>query len=276
MNLSGQAISTNPSQDSADGRLGLDETGIGGQAASHEHVLPLTEGIFGAVPMPTLLLAADRSVIEANTAAHAMLAAHTVLERALSCLREPAIADDNAHSALAASLGLELARICDRAAHRRGVKVQHLHFGSTSEVAGGTLPVLLFTVTAIGSLDDPSLLCVIEDLGAFPADHEPAGDAQQLGHQFIRALGLTPAQARVAGFVARGAAPAQIAERLGVTLPTVRRNLRVAMQKMGVRNRHGLALIVLRVARRLREEVGPALRAPIGSVTHTDVMVDWV
>jgi len=268
MSISNLAFTHNTPPSRTDSASNFEAGMIGG----HPHVLPPTEGIFGAVAVPTLLLAADRSVIEANRPAHEMLAAHPVLAHAFAGLRDPAAACEGG---AVAELTQSLSRLCDRACLRCGAKVQHLHFGSAPSESAPALPTFLLSVTAIGSRDEPSLLCVIEHLGRF-TEAQDSEDTLHPGTDLGRALGLTPRQTRVAAYLAQGCSPAQIAERLGIKPNSVRRTLRAVMQRVGVRHRHDLALHTLRVARRMRTgQAGTAIQ-PIGMGAAPAPVIDWV
>lgn len=72
----------------------------------------------------------------------------------------------------------------------------------------------------------PLALVMLEDPGA--PDVQPDAALRQI-------YGLTAAQARVAALLARGAAPADIAQQLGVSIFTVRAHLKSVFEKTGAR-----------------------------------------
>lgn len=72
---------------------------------------------------------------------------------------------------------------------------------------------------------DVAALLVFRDLEAIPRDSR---------QRLISAFGLTPAEARVMAELGMGATPEQIAERLGISLGTVRVQLKSAYAKMDV------------------------------------------
>lgn len=64
----------------------------------------------------------------------------------------------------------------------------------------------------------------------------------------LELLGLTPAEARIAGMVGAGDAPRAVAEHLDLSLNTVRSALKISFDKLGISRQSELARIVARLA----------------------------
>ncbi|HEY1735574.1 MAG TPA: helix-turn-helix transcriptional regulator [Methylovirgula sp.] len=66
--------------------------------------------------------------------------------------------------------------------------------------------------------------------------------------QCLRALGLTRAEAEVAGLLGAGLSPHEVAERLNIKIATVRAHLKRIFQKLGIRRQTDLVQLVTRVS----------------------------
>ena len=76
----------------------------------------------------------------------------------------------------------------------------------------------------------------------FDRDSRPACSAA------LRALGLTAAEAAVASLVGAGTSPLDAADRLGITVLTVRTHLKAIFQKLGLQRQNDLVSIVSRLS----------------------------
>lgn len=77
---------------------------------------------------------------------------------------------------------------------------------------------------------------------------DPVGDSTGDMVPALQLLGLTPAEARVAGLVGAGKSPKEAADQLELTINTVRSALKVAFDKLGISRQSELAKIVTRLA----------------------------
>lgn len=77
---------------------------------------------------------------------------------------------------------------------------------------------------------------------------DPVGDAAADPGPALQLLGLTPAEARVAGLVGAGRSPKEAANDLDLTVNTVRSALKIAFDKLGISRQSELAKIVARLA----------------------------
>jgi DNA-binding NarL/FixJ family response regulator len=62
----------------------------------------------------------------------------------------------------------------------------------------------------------------------------------------IQAFGFSPAEARVAAALARGCAPAEIAEELGVRMTTIRTQLSAILRKLDVERQADVVRLISR------------------------------
>ena len=63
-----------------------------------------------------------------------------------------------------------------------------------------------------------------------------------------QAFGLTPAEARTAALVGSGLAPQDVADQLGITVGTVRCELKSVFEKLAISRQSELAALVVRLA----------------------------
>ncbi|MGY2051834.1 helix-turn-helix transcriptional regulator [Methylobacterium sp. JK268] len=100
------------------------------------------------------------------------------------------------------------------------------------------LVVLALPAPPMGAEDPPTLLLLLD------LDHTalPSTDAME------RAFGLTPAEARLAVHLARGATLAEVAEQHGLSVHTVRTQLAAVFGKTGTGRQAELVALVLRLA----------------------------
>lgn len=76
--------------------------------------------------------------------------------------------------------------------------------------------------------------------------HDLASAVAQTDSQQVRQFGLTPRELEIVSAIAGGDSNRQIAERLGITLPTVKNHLTSIFDKVGVSTRLELALVATR------------------------------
>jgi DNA-binding CsgD family transcriptional regulator len=93
-----------------------------------------------------------------------------------------------------------------------------------------------------------SLRVVPAEIGAAPGPSvvflvSGAGDRTVEPRKLTTSFGLTTAQARVVALVAEGLTNKEIAERLGISIETVRKHLAASYQKTGVGNRAGVVAL---------------------------------
>jgi DNA-binding CsgD family transcriptional regulator/PAS domain-containing protein len=69
-----------------------------------------------------------------------------------------------------------------------------------------------------------------------------------LGQALQQAFGLTPAEARTASLVGSGLAPQDVADQLGITVGTIRSELKTIFAKVGISRQSELATVVARIA----------------------------
>ena len=63
-----------------------------------------------------------------------------------------------------------------------------------------------------------------------------------------QAFGLTPAEARTAALVGSGLAPQDVADQIGLTVGTIRSELKSIFEKLGISRQSELAALVTRLA----------------------------
>jgi DNA-binding CsgD family transcriptional regulator len=73
-------------------------------------------------------------------------------------------------------------------------------------------------------------------------------DAFSLCMGLQQAFGLTPAEARTAALVGSGLAPQDVADQLGITVGTVRCELKSVFEKLAISRQSELAALVVRLA----------------------------
>lgn len=105
--------------------------------------------------------------------------------------------------------------------------------------AGGE-PIIAQAIRLDHAVAGPDKLLVFFDDPRRGLDADPSAALQLLG--------LTPAEARIAGMVGSGASPRDVAEQLQLTLNTVRSALKIAYDKLGISRQSELARVVARLA----------------------------
>jgi DNA-binding CsgD family transcriptional regulator len=100
--------------------------------------------------------------------------------------------------------------------------------------------------------DGPQSVLMLLDL-----ETAPEGNSFALQRIFR----LSPAEARLALSLARGATLAEAAEAYGVSVATARAQLKAIFQKTGVRRQVGLVLLISRLCALSRADAAPITRA---------------
>lgn len=137
------------------------------------------------------------------------------------------------------SLGLGGSLVDGSGADRTAIKLS----GSTGGPA-----LLIFAIAVRGNAalqafgDQPCGILIVH-----PIETAAGGGLAISADPFIVSLafGLTPAESRVAIALAGGAAPTEVAKQRGVGLPTIRAQVRVIFEKMGVRRQAEMASMIL-------------------------------
>lgn len=180
--------------------------------------------VFSRFGRPAAILTASGTVLSLNRDAHDLVATGKLV---VSGSRFIGGRDDtrNLDAIIAAALAEGGDAISDRIAFEGGRNAlpfiaQAIGLGGEAGVPGRVL--LIF--------DDP--------VRANAADPTPA----------LQLLGLTPAEARIAGLVGAGRSPRETADELELSLNTVRSALKIVFDKLGISRQVELAKIVARLA----------------------------
>jgi DNA-binding CsgD family transcriptional regulator/PAS domain-containing protein len=89
-----------------------------------------------------------------------------------------------------------------------------------------------------------------------------------LGKALQQAFGLTPAEARTASLVGSGLAPQEVAGQLGITVGTIRSELKTVFAKLGISRQSELATVVARISLLTPEaQDGPWQTGPLRSIS---------
>ncbi|MEQ1770143.1 MAG: helix-turn-helix transcriptional regulator [Devosia sp.] len=181
--------------------------------------------IFNRLGRAAVILAKDGSVVGTNAKADGLIAEGRVKiaggRIAFSKSRDTEAFDELLRGAAGRSPDAVTARV----ALRSGV---------------GELPLLAQAIVLDANPAGHERLLVTLDDPARAVDSDPV-PALQL-------LGLTPAEARIAGLVGGGHSPREAAETLNLSLYTIRSALKIAFDKFGISRQSELAKIVARLA----------------------------
>jgi DNA-binding CsgD family transcriptional regulator len=108
-------------------------------------------------------------------------------------------------------------------------------------------PAYMVTVAPLSEAVD--LASMGGDRAALIVVSDPDREAGSgLGQALQQAFGLTPAEARTASLVGSGLAPQDVADQLGITVGTIRSELKTIFAKVGISRQSELATVVARIA----------------------------
>jgi DNA-binding CsgD family transcriptional regulator/PAS domain-containing protein len=190
----------------------------------------LAEATLERLPMGVVLLDSSGRVLRLNKAATETLSARDGLEMRRDGLHA---ADRKIHAALQRMIAHTAVPAPGNGAPGGTLAIQR---------PSGRRPLSLVAVpippaaTLFSPLLGTAIILFISDPQAEP----PAAPAEALSALY----GLTPAEARTALLVAEGRAPKDVAEKLGVSIHTVRTVLKRVFAKMGVERQAALARLV--------------------------------
>lgn len=174
-----------------------------------------------------ILLRPDHTVVFADEAGEQILAAETLCRS--DHLGRFSLRNPTAQSALEAAMhGLKqsTSQVALRSPRAKGCPP--IHFIGLDYARAQDWPL-----AALLSLSRHSLLCVIE----------PSVSTKSASH--LTSFGLTPAEQQIAVAVARGESTTTIAKKRGVTVTTVRSQMKAVYGKCDISNRAALAALVL-------------------------------
>jgi len=179
------------------------------------------KSLIGAVREPLASVSPRGELWLANEAFEALLLREPALSLRAGCL---VIADPRTHAAFDEAL---------RVASRQAASPHPLMRGSIASlhVARGVRPPLALSVLPMVRVDAAPWL---ERHGALVRIVDPS--ATPGPERLMEAFGLTPAEARTVCALAEGGARAELAQRLGISLNTVRSHLVAVFHKTGVKS----------------------------------------
>jgi DNA-binding CsgD family transcriptional regulator len=180
--------------------------------------------IFGRLGRPAAILAANGTVLSLNHDAHDLVAAGKLV---VSGSRFIGGRDDTRK--LDAVIAAALAEGGDAISKRIAFEGNH-----------NALPYIAQAIGLGGAPGEPGRVLLIFD--------DPARDYAVDPTPALQLLGLTPAEARVAGLVGAGRSPREAANELALSLNTVRSALKIVFDKLGISRQAELAKIVARLA----------------------------
>ncbi len=181
-------------------------------------------GVLAAGRIAAIVLDATGRVRFASPAAEQMLRASDGLRLTAAGLRAATLAQQE-------RLDRAIARAADPAAQEGTM----LRLSRPSGAADWIVLVAPFT-TAARQAGTGTVLCIVRD---------PDQDVLPSARLLIGAFGLTRAEARLAGALARGLQPDEIAAHHGVTLATVRKQLSAVLAKTGCRRQADVVRLML-------------------------------
>ena len=181
-------------------------------------------GLFNRFGRPAAILAEDGTILSLNREAHLLMTEGRlpIVNGRFSGRHDDLRAFE---AALAAALGKGAEPVSERLA---------------LPAANGGLPLLAQVIALDAGTAGPGRSLVTFD---DPAPHLTADPGPAL-----RLLGLTAAEARIAGLVGGGRSPREAADELVLSLNTVRSALKIVFDKLGVSRQSELAKIVARLA----------------------------
>jgi len=197
-----------------------DRQGAGGEARTAD-----LAGLFNRFGRPAAILAGDGTVLSLNGEAHALMTSGRLAVSGGLISTPSRDARASFHAAIQSALRRGDETVSDRVA---------------LPVADGGLPLLAQTLALDVTTAGPGRLLVFFD--------DPMRDIASDPGPVLQLLGLTPAEARVAGLVGAGRSPREVADQLDLTINTVRSALKIAFDKLGISRQSELAKIVARLA----------------------------
>ena len=194
----------------------------------------LLESAFDHLSFGIVVVDARGRVLAANQAAQDMLqTGDALIER--NGVLQASQREDNER------LALSLARATDESSKRQwnGGCIR-LSRRSAKPAYTATVAPLSEAVDLTSMGGNRAALIVISD----PGREQPLDLAKALQQAF----GLTPAEARTASLVGSGLAPQDVADQLGITVGTIRSELKNVFAKVGISRQSELATVVARIA----------------------------
>jgi DNA-binding CsgD family transcriptional regulator len=181
------------------------------------HPEDLGHAMLDGILQPIIALDSERRILLKNRCAQDLLRAGSALREYTGNRLHACAADDDA------LLGDALAQLPRGERERWSIRLQH----------GGQSMSLQLRRLRCASPVPLASLTVLDSAAELRAD------------ALALAFGLTPAEARVAGYLAQGLAPKKVAEICGVSTCTVRSQVRTLFVKTGARRQPELVRMVL-------------------------------